>query len=298
MSPARILPLAVWLGTGLLWGTTWAVIRVGLRYIPPFTLSALRTALAAATLLAFAMLFERGKLPPAREVRFWAVIGAMQIGMPYALIFWAEQYISSGLTAMLFATFPAFTAVAAHFVLKHESLTLRKTAGTLLALVAVASLVGAAPSQRPPVGAVVAVLVASMAAALGTVIVRRHGQSTSTTWLTTIQITSAAALLTVLALAFEGGRPVQFNLRSIAVVLYLAWVITVACYLGLFWLLKRLDATFVSMGVIFETAVGVFLGALALGETLGGRVFAGLALVGLSVYLVTVRPKGAATVVP
>jgi len=297
MSPARILPLAVWLGTGLLWGTTWAVIRVGLRYIPPFTLSALRTALAAATLLAFAMLFERGKLPPAREVRFWAVIGAMQIGMPYALIFWAEQYISSGLTAMLFATFPAFTAVAAHFVLRHESLTLRKTAGTLLALVAVASLVGAAPSQ-PPVGAVVAVLVASMAAALGTVIVRRHGQSTSTTWLTTIQITSAAALLTVLALAFEGGRPVQFNLRSIAVVLYLAWVITVACYLGLFWLLKRLDATFVSMGVIFETVVGVFLGALALGETLGGRVFTGLALVGLSVYLVTVRPKGAATVVP
>ena len=48
---------------------------------------------------------------------------------------------------------------------------------------------------------------------------------------------------------------------------------------------------FVSMGVIFETVVGVFLGALALGETLGGRVFAGLALVGLSVYLVTARPK-------
>ena len=298
MSSGRILPLAVWLGTGLLWGTTWAVIRVGLRDIPPFTLSALRTALAAATLLAFAMLFERAKLPPAREVRFWAAIGAMQIGMPYALIFWAEQYISSGLTAMLFATFPAFTAVAAHFVLRHESLTLRKTAGTLLALVAVASLVGATPSERPPVAAVVAGLAASMAAALGTVIVRRHGQSTSTTWLTTIQITSAAALLAVLALAFEAGRPVQFNLRSIAVVLYLAWVITVACYLGLFWLLKRLDATFVSMGVIFETVVGVFLGALALGETLGGRVFAGLALVGLSVYLVTVRPRSAGTGIP
>ncbi len=298
MSPARILPLAVWLGTGLLWGTTWAVIRVGLRYMPPFTLSALRTALAAATLLAFAMLFERDKLPPAREIRFWAVIGVVQIGMPYALIFWAEQYISSGLTAMLFATFPAFTAVAAHFVLKHESLTLRRTAGTLLALVAVASLVGSAPSERPPVGAVVAVLAASMAAALGTVIVRRHGRTTSTIWLTTIQITSAAALVTVLALVFEAGRPMQFNLTSIAVVLYLGWVITVGCYLGLFWLLKRLDATFVSMSVIFETVVGVFLGAWALGETLEGRVFAGLALVGLSVYLVTVRPRGEWTVVP
>jgi len=298
MVSSRVLQMAVWFGTGLLWGTTWVVIRIGLRDIPPFTLSALRAALAAATLLAFAMLFERGKLPPAREVRFWAAIGAIQIGIPYALIFWAEVYISAGLTAMLFATFPAFTAVTAHFLLKHESLTVRKAAGTLLALVAVALLVGATPSERPPVGAVVAVLTGSVAAAFGAVMVRRHGQSTSTTWLTTIQISSAAALLVVLAVVFEAGRPMQFNLRSIAVVLYLAWVITVACYVGLFWLLKRLDATFVSMGVIFETTVGVFLGAWALGEPLGGRVFSGLALVGLSIYLVTVRPRGAATVVP
>ncbi len=73
-------------------------------------------------------------------------------------------------------------------------------------------------------------------------------------------------------------------------VVYLALVVTVGCYLGLFWVLKRLDATFVSMGVIFETVVGVFLGALALGETLGLRVFVGLALVGISIAMVNRRP--------
>ncbi len=61
---------------------------------------------------------------------------------------------------------------------------------------------------------------------------------------------------------------------------------------GLFWLLKRLDATFVSMGVIFETAVGVFFGSMVLSEPLGLRVFGGLALVGISVYLVAVRRRG------
>ena len=62
--------------------------------------------------------------------------------------------------------------------------------------------------------------------------------------------------------------------------------------------LKRLDATFVSMGVIFETSVGVFFGALVLSEPLGWRVFGGLALVGLSILLVTVRRRGEATAVP
>ncbi len=290
----------MWFGTGLLWGTTGVVIRVGLRYAPPFTLAAVRTALAAVTLLLLAAWRDRDRRPVGAELRFWIVVGAMQIGVPYALIFWAEQYVSSGLTAMLFATFPAFTAVAAHLMLKNEPITRGTAAGTLLAMVAVALLIGptSGAGARPPIGGVAAVLVASMAAALGTVIVRRHGQGTSTIWLTAIQVSAAAVFLSVLALALERGRPVQINLTLVITVLYLAWVISVVCYLGLFWLLKRLDATFVSMGVIFETVVGVFLGAWALGESLGGQVFAGLALVALSVYLVTMRRKEAPTVVP
>ena len=288
----------MWLGTGLLWGTTWVVIRVGLRYAPPLTLAAVRTAVAAVTLLLFAAWRDRDRRPVGGELRFWIVVGAMQIGVPYALIFWAEQYVSAGLTAMLFATFPAFTAVASHFMLKNEPLTRGKATGTLLAIVAVGLLAGPASGATPPLGAVAAVLVASVAAAVGTVIVRRHGRETSTIWLTAIQVAGAAVLLSVLALALERGRPVQVNLTLVITVLYLAWVISVGCYLGLFWLLKRLDATFVSMGVIFETGVGVFLGAWALGESLGGQVFAGLALVAISVYLVTVRRRDAPTVVP
>jgi drug/metabolite transporter (DMT)-like permease len=63
-------------------------------------------------------------------------------------------------------------------------------------------------------------------------------------------------------------------------------------------LLKRLEATFVSMGVIFETAVGVFFGSVALSEPLGWRLLGGLSVMGLSIYLVTVRRRGVTTVVP
>lgn len=294
MPRIRALPLAVWVGTGLVWGTTWGVIRLGLQDMPPFTFAALRTLLAAATLLVVAQMVDGRRRPKGREPWFWVVIGLFQIGAPYALIFWAEQSLSSGMTAILFATFPAFTAIAAHFLLRDEPLSLGTVAGTLLALVAVGLLMTPSGGEVPPPGAVAAVLVASMAAALGVVLVRRHGRSTSTLWLTALQVSSAAVFLGVLALTLErgGGDQVVFTATAIVSIVYLALAVTVGCYLGLFWLLKRLDATFVSMGVIFETAVGVLLGSVVLSEPLGLRVFGGLALVGISVYLVTVRRRG------
>ena len=294
MPRIRALPLAVWIGTGLVWGTTWGVIRLGLQDMPPFTFAALRTLLAAVTLLVVAQLVDGRRRPAGSESRFWVVIGLFQIGAPYALIFWAEQSLSSGMTAILFATFPAFTAIGAHFLLRDESLSLGTVAGTLLALVAVGLLMTPSRGEVPAPGAVAAVLVASMAAALGVVLVRRHGRSTSTLWLTALQVSSAAVFLGVLALTLErgGGDRVAFTTTAVVSIVYLALAVTVGCYLGLFWLLKRLDATFVSMGVIFETAVGVLLGSVVLSEPLGLRVFGGLALVGISVYLVTVGRRG------
>ena len=297
MSQLKFLPFAVWLGTGLLWGTTWVVIRIGLEEMAPFTFAALRTVLAAVVLLAIAVLVDGRRRPPAAELGFWALVGIPQMGFPYALIFWAEQWVSAGLTAMLFATFPAFTAVAAHYMLRDEPLTAGKVSGSLLALVAVALLVSPSQSVAMPLAAPAGILLASVSASLGAVVVRRHGRSTSTVWLTAIQVTSAALFLSVLALLFERGEPFHLSTSVILAIVYLALAVTVGCYLGLFWLLKRLDATFVSMGVIFETSVGVFLGALVLSEPLGVRVFAGLALVGVSVYLVTVKRRGVTVVV-
>ena len=227
-------------------------------------------------------------------------IGLPQIAVPYALIFWAEQYISSGLTAILFATFPAFTAVAAHFLLRDERLSLWKASGTALALVSVVLLVGPTRGAMPPppIAAVSAVLVASVASAVGAVTVRRHGRETSTLWLTALQVSSAAVLLGALAVTLERDASMTFTAAAIGSIVYLALAVTVGCYLGLFWLLKRLEATFVSMGVIFETAVGVFFGSVALSEPLGWRLLGGFGVMGLSIYLVTVGRRGVRAVGP
>ena len=111
-APAAVIYL-VWLTIGLVWGTTWGVIRIGLTDLPPLTFAALRTGLAAVTLVSIANLVDRGRRPVGADLRFWLLMGIPQLGIPYALIFWAEQTITSSLTAILFATFPAFTSLAA-----------------------------------------------------------------------------------------------------------------------------------------------------------------------------------------
>ena len=294
----RLLPGTVWLGIGLVWGTTWGVIRIGLRDLEPFTFAASRTVLAAVTLLALAQIVDGSRRPKGSEVWFWMAMGLPQIGVPYALIFWAEQSISSGLTAILFATFPAFTAVAAHFLLRDEPLSLGKVSGTALAMVSVVLLVGPSLGAALPIAAVVAVLIASVASAVGAVMVRRHGRETSTLWLTALQVSSAAVLLGALAVTLERDASMTFTAAAIGSIVYLALAVTVGCYLGLFWLLKRLEATFVSMGVIFETAVGVFFGSVALSEPLGWRLLGGFGVMGLSIYLVTVGRRGVTAVGP
>jgi drug/metabolite transporter (DMT)-like permease len=284
------VPLIVWLMTAMVWGTSWTVIRIGLRDLPPFTFAAVRTVLAAVALLAVAQLTARSRRPGMRSIWFWIWVGLPQLGIPYALVFWAEQSITSGLTAMLFATFPAFTAVAAHFMLRNEPLTRQKVLGTLLAVVAVVLLVrpsGLDAAGATTLWAVLGVLIASVSAAIAAVLVRRHGRDTSTLWLTAIQVSSAAVFLVAAALILDHGAEIHVTVRAVGSILYLAFVVTCGCYLSIFWLLKRLDATFVSMSVAFETAFAVFWGAVLLSEPLGARFLVGLAFVVLSVVLVS-----------
>ena len=282
----------MWLAVGLVWGTSWGVIGLGLRDLPPLTFAASRTMIAAAALVLYALARHGGRLPRTRRaVSFWLAMGVPQIGAPYALIFWAQQHIDSGLTAMLFATFPVFTTVLAHFVLHDEPLTVRRVSGVMLAVVAVAVLIGQ-PSGfvAPPLLPVLAVLLASFSGAVGTVLVRRHGRETSTVWLTALQVTAAGGFLAILALVFERGASVRVTPDSVLAVVYLALVVTVGCYIGLFWLLKHLEAAVVSMGVVLETTVAVFVGAVILGEMLTWLNVLGLTLVALSIWFVTKRP--------
>src|SRR5437667_12293062 len=105
-----------------LWGSTWMVIRIGLRDLPPLAFAGMRMALAGLLLTPFALRSAELRMPRRRWAAV-AVTGLLQIGIPYALMFVAQQRVPSGLAAVLFATFPVWVGLVARWLLPHHALT-------------------------------------------------------------------------------------------------------------------------------------------------------------------------------
>src|SRR5437667_4449550 len=128
----------VWLILCCIWGSTWLFFKIGLADLRPISLAVIRFAFASLILMLM-VLARRAAWPRTR--RDWAliaVVGILQFSLNYGLVFWGEQYISSGLAAVLQSTFPAFGLVIAHFYLPQERLTAGRAMGVLLGVCGVA----------------------------------------------------------------------------------------------------------------------------------------------------------------
>src|SRR5438477_11196276 len=128
----------VWLILCGIWGSTWLFIKLGLADLPPLTFAGIR--FLVASLILSALILARGVRWP-RSRRDWsliAIVGLLQFTLNYGLVFWGEQYISSGLAAVLQSTFPAFGLVIAHLYLPQERMTPGRVLGVLLGVFGVA----------------------------------------------------------------------------------------------------------------------------------------------------------------
>lgn len=286
--------LAVYAFCCAVWGSTWLVIKIGLRDLPPFHFGAIRMAIAC--LLMAPAAFRRGGTTPNRDERFWiAVCGLLQIGVAYAFIFMASQWIPSSLAALLFCTFPIWVGVFGHWLLPDEPLTGRTIAASALGLVGVAVIQGPeileALRSRP--GPLLAgglcVLGSAIASAVANVLNKRHFAAVSPYQNVWGQTLVGAAFLAGLAILFERGAPVRWTGSSVLAMSYLALFGTAMTFVGLFWLIPRVPVAVIGTIPLVDTLVAVALGALVLNERLPARVLAGGALILVGVVFAIFR---------
>jgi drug/metabolite transporter (DMT)-like permease len=282
--------LAVYALCCAVWGSTWLVIKIGLEDLPPLHFAAIRMTLACA-LMAPLALRHTGWRPTRSEVLWIGVCGWLQIGVSYALVFSAEQWIESALAAILFCTFPIWVGLFAHFCLPDEPLTRRAVAASVLGLAGVAVIqgpaVGAALRARPGplfIGGL-CMLGSAIVSAIANVLNKRHFARVSPYQNVWGQTLVGSAFLWALALLFERGAPMRWTGTSVFTVLYLAIVGTALTFAGLFWLIPRVPVAVIGTIPLVDTVVAVLLGAAILGETLSARVFAGAALILVGVLL-------------
>jgi len=291
-SPGRGRLIAGFLLLTVIWGTTWAAIRIGLEGVPPFTGVSLRFALAGTVLLALArplgVRLGRGR----HERELWVVNGLLSFCLSYAAVYWSEQYIPSGLAAVLFATYPLFVAALAHFLLPGERLAPIAVASMALGFAGVAvifsddlALLGGETVRT----AALVMLVSPVVSAVASVVVKRWGSDVPPLSLAAVPMLMAGVVMGAVALLVERHRPVVFDARSVGALLYLALLGSAVTFTIYYWLLARVKATEVALMSYLIPIVAVAVGALLFDEPLRPRLLAGSALVLAGVVLVSRR---------
>ena len=281
-APSRLLASAAIGALILIWGTTWAGIRIGLEGIPPWTGVALRFAIASLVLLTVARALRLPVLGDRRARILGLVNGLFSFCISYGVVYWAEQWIPSGLAAVLFSTFPFFVAALAHFWLPGERFTLWAGIGTILGFAGVAVIFSedlltlAGPKVLT---ATLVFLISPFVSAVAHVAIKRWGQGVHPFALTALPMALTAGVMGMMAAVFERGRPVVFDGTSVGALLYLSVMGSAVTFTLYFWLLSHLPATRLSLITYGVPVVAVVVGALALDEPYTPRMLLGSMLV-------------------
>lgn len=270
-----------------IWGSTWIVIKAGLRDLPVLSSAAARFSLAAVVFVLVAPLLHRregGERPP----RWLAlVMGTFGFAVPYGIVYTVETVIPSGLTSVLWAVFPMMTAMLAHVWLPGERLGARQWLGFAVGLGGVAVLFltdlrGIGPAA---LAAGALLLLSPLASAVGQVVIKRHGPQVSAALLNRDGMIVGAAGLWLVALPLE--RPLEAVLSPAAIgsVVYLALVGTVVAFGVYYWLLRWVSASRLSLIAYVTPAIALWLGWAAGSEPLAASTIGGSALILLGIAL-------------
>jgi len=282
----------VWLILCGIWGSTWLFIKLGLADLPPITFAGIRFVIAC-TILFTLIRIRRIPLPRARAD--WILLassGILSFGLNYGLVFWGEQYITSGLAALLQATLPAFGLVFAHLHLPSERLTWTKIGGVVLGVFGVGVVFSnqLVVSGRQALAGCVALVLSAMFAAYSNVLVKAFGKHLNPAVLSAGQMLFGLVLLLSVGLPLE-GNPFRFHWTPMAVIamLYLAVVGSVIAFLLYYWLVLNMDVTKSMLIALVTPVVAVLLGMLVLDEEFGWRTLAGGAMIILGIGFIVVR---------
>jgi drug/metabolite transporter (DMT)-like permease len=273
---------AAFVALTVIWGTTWAAIRIGLGGFPPLTGVSVRFLIAGALLLAVALARRVPLGRTQRERWLWLANGLATFAVPYGVVYWAEQWVPSGLASILFATFPLWVVLIGRWALPDERPDWRRLTGVVVGFVGVAVIFsedfGRLGLEGVRLPAAALVLGAGISAS-GSVTLKRWAGTTSPLSLAAVPMLGTGVITGLMAAAVERGRAVELAPAPVLATVYLAVFGSAVTFTIYFWLLARRTAVAASLVSYTAPLVAVALGTFALGEPFTPRVALGGLLV-------------------
>lgn len=280
--------MPVWiayLGVILIWSTTPLAIQwssVGAGFLFAVTV---RMALGAAICLVILALWRR-RLPLSRDARRTYLAGAVGMYGAMLCVYWAAQFIPSGLISVLFGLSPLFTGILAAMILGEHALTVVRLTGVTLGIFGLSVVFGIDLDAHSQAAYGMAGVVAStILHSLSTVWVKRIGSSLPALTVNAGALTLATALYLATWILSGASLPMSVPIEARAAIAYLGIVGSVVGFALYFYALRRLPAMHMALIPLITPILALLLGRTFNGEALPPTVWLGTGCISAGLLL-------------
>lgn len=275
----------------LLWGSTWMVIRIGLETLTPMIYAGTRFLLASFFIYAI-MRFRGTKLQTDKlSVNLYLMLGFFSFVIPFWLVYWAEQFIPSGLTAIIFAVYPFFVIIFSRILIADEKIGPYKIIGVILGFLGIVIIFMRDISLdfSNSFWGMIAILSSSIIQACVAVIIKKHGKHLNPLSMNFIPLVIAGVAMILLGYLFEDYTTWIFNQQALLSIGYLALFGTVVTFTTFYWLMQRISVVILSLSTFVTPIIAVFLGWIILNEKLSALTLVGSSFVLIGILFANFR---------
>jgi len=275
-----------------LWGASYTFIKIGVETIPPVTLIAARTLIAGGILLA---VLRRRRIHMPRDRATWqrfSFQACLNSAVPFTLIAWAEKSTDAGLAAILNSATPIFTFLLTVIITRHEQVTLRKLFGVMAGLAGICLVIGveALDGLGESLIAQLAIILATICYA-GAAIFGKTFKGLDPVVPAAGSLISGAAILIPVSVVVDRPWTLNPSAASMLALLALAVFSTALAFAIYFRLVQTLGSVGTTSQAYLRVPIGVAIGVVFLGETLGSTAWIGLVCVILGVAAMTIPAR-------
>ncbi|GIV46184.1 MAG: hypothetical protein KatS3mg036_1002 [Ignavibacterium sp.] len=264
-----------------IWGSTWLAIRISLESFTPFLSGGLRFIIASIAIFVVMRLrgitLQKDKL----SVKLYLQMGFLSFVIPFGLVYWAEQFVPSGLASVLFGVYPFFVAIFSYFMIPNEKIGIGKTIGMILGFAGIVVIFSDSFSFTISdyLLGMFAVMLSGIMQAYIAVTLKKYGKHLNPLSMNFIPMLIAGIAGTLIGLLAEDMSRVSLHEAGIFAVLYLALFGSVVTFTAFYWLMKRINVVILSLIAFITPIVALILGWIFYNEVLTTQHLIGSSMV-------------------
>jgi len=265
----------------LIWGSTWIAIRFGLESLTPMFSAGVRFSLASIIIFALMKIKNTPLQTDKVSIRLYLLMGFFSFVIPFGLVYWAQQFVPSGMAAVLFAVYPFWVVIFSYIRMPSEFIGFYKIFGTILGFTGIVVIFSdsfAGDITNYLIGMFAVVLSGTMQAWIA-VSIKKFGNHLNSLSMNFIPMVIAGISMLVIAFLVEDLTTIRIDENAVLSILYLAFFGSVITFTTFYWLIKRINLVILSLIAFITPIVALILGYFIYSEVLSTRHFVGAAMV-------------------